>query len=104
MRNSVPRLRRSGRDKTSHGMVTGAASLLLAAVLASCALEPDAYDPGKDAGIDVTLVPLNVIGGVGAVPVEPGGEMQQLGFAAAVAARAGSPSTAPMAASTPAAR
>jgi DNA-binding beta-propeller fold protein YncE len=69
--------------------VTGAASLLLAAVLASCALEPDAYDPGTDAGIDVTLVPLNVIGGVGAVPVEPGGEMQQLGFAAAVAARAG---------------
>ena len=42
------------------------AVLLAMAGLAACALDPDSFDAGGDAGIDVTLVPISVIGGPGA--------------------------------------
>lgn len=58
-----------------------------AAGLAACAIDSGSYDAGDDPGIDVTLVPVSVIGG--AAGLNMNGELQQLGFAAAVAARAG---------------
>jgi len=45
--------------------------------------------PGEDPGIDVTLIPVGVIGGATAASLDTNGRMQQLGFASAVAARAG---------------
>jgi hypothetical protein len=65
------------------------AVLLAMAGLAACALDPGSFDAGGDAGIDVTLVPISVIGGPGAPGLGPGGGNSQLGFVAAVAARAG---------------
>ena len=49
------------------------AVLLAMAGLAACALDPDSFDAGGDAGIDVTLVPISVIGGPGAPGLGPGG-------------------------------
>lgn len=63
--------------------------LLAAASLAACALDPGTYEAGEEAGIDVTLVPVSVIGGPGAIGLDAGGGTSQIGFAAAVAARAG---------------
>lgn len=63
--------------------------MLLTASLAACAMDPGNFDAGVDAGIDVTLVPISAIGGPGAPGLGPGGGNAQLGFAAAVAARAG---------------
>lgn len=59
----------------------------VAAVLAACAIESESYDTGDDPGIDVTLVPVSVIGELSGVNMN--GELRQLGFAAAVAASAG---------------
>jgi hypothetical protein len=58
-----------------------------AAGLAACAVDPGGFDPGDDPGIDVTLVPVSVIGG--ATGLNMSGELRQPGFASAVAARAG---------------
>ncbi len=63
------------------------ASLAAAAGLAACALDSGGYLAGDDAGIDVTLVPVSVIGG--AAGLNMNGNLRQLGFASAVAARAG---------------
>ena len=52
-------------------------------------MDPGGFDAGSDVGIDVTLVPVSVIGGPGAPGLGAGGGNAQLGFAAAVAARAG---------------
>lgn len=63
------------------------ASLAAAACLAACAIDSGGYLAGDDAGIDVTLVPVSVIGG--AAGLNMNGNLRQLGFASAVAARAG---------------
>lgn len=63
--------------------------LLASAGLAGCAMDPGGYEMAGDAGIDVTLVPVSVIGGAGAAGLDAGGGGKQIGFAAAVAARAG---------------
>ncbi len=63
--------------------------LLAMAGLGACAMDPGSYETGGDAGIDVTLVPVSVIGGAGAVGLDAAGSSTQIGFAAAVAARAG---------------
>lgn len=63
------------------------ASLAAAACLAACAIDSGGYLAGDDAGIDVTLVPVSVIGG--AAGRNMNGNLRQLGFASAVAARAG---------------
>ena len=65
------------------------AVVLATAGLAACAMDPGSFDAGGDAGIDVTLVPVSVIGGAGAPSLDMGGGSGQIGFAAAVAARAG---------------
>jgi hypothetical protein len=52
-------------------------------------MDPGAYETGGHAGIDVTLVPVSVVGGAGAASLDMGGGNTQIGFAAAVAARAG---------------
>ena len=65
------------------------AALAATAYLSACAIDPAGFEPGDDPGIDVTLVPVSVIGGPGSVSVDANGVPQQLGFAAAVAARAG---------------
>jgi hypothetical protein len=52
-------------------------------------MDPGAYEAGGDAGIDVTLVPVGAIGGAGAAGLDMRGGNTQIGFAAAVAARAG---------------
>jgi len=57
------------------------------ACLAACALDSGGYVAGDDPGIDVTLVPVSVIGG--AAGLNANGDLRQIGFAAAVAARAG---------------
>jgi hypothetical protein len=57
--------------------------------LAACALNSTGYVPGEDPGIDVVLVPVSVIGGAGVGSLAPRGNARQLGFASAVAARAG---------------
>jgi len=85
----VPLNRHCNLGLTHSRKAAGLAALAVAAMLASCALDPGAYTPAEDVGIDVTLVPLNVIGGAGGVSTMPQGSGQQLGFAAAVAARAG---------------
>lgn len=64
-------------------------ALLVTAGLAGCAMDPGGYVTGGDAGIDVTLVPVSVIGGAGSAGLDMGGGGAQIGFAAAVAARSG---------------
>ena len=66
---------------------TAVAILAAAACLAACAIDSGGYLAGDDPGIDVTLVPVSVIGG--AAGLNMNGNLQQLGFASAVAARAG---------------
>ncbi len=58
--------------------------------LGACALDPGGYVASEDGGIEVTLFPVSVIGGAGAVNLGMTGGMGQIGYAAAVAARAGS--------------
>jgi hypothetical protein len=65
------------------------AVLTAVAGLAACALDSAGYVPGEDPGIDVTLVPVSVVGGAGAASPSMSGDGRQIGFAAAVAARAG---------------
>lgn len=62
---------------------------LAIACLSACAMDPGSYEASGDAGIDVTLVPVSVIGGAGAIGPGAAGGGAQIGFAAAVAARAG---------------
>ena len=67
--------------------VPAIAVFVAAVCLAACAVDSGGYVPGDDPGIDVTLVPVSVIGG--AAGLDTSGDLRQLGFAAAVAARAG---------------
>ncbi len=69
--------------------VSAIAMLGVLVCLAACAIDSGGYVPGEDAGIEVTLVPVSAIGGAGAVNLDGSGGVSQLGFAAAVAARAG---------------
>ena len=62
---------------------------IVAAMFVSCALDSGGYLPGEDPGIDVTLFPVSVIGGSGATSMHANRNIVQLGFASAVAARAG---------------
>jgi len=62
--------------------------LLFNLLLNACALDPGLSDPPPSAGIDVTLTMINEIGGATAL-LNAGGERQQLGYAAAVAAASG---------------
>ncbi len=71
------------------GRVSAIPVLAATAILGACAMGPGGHTPIADVGIDVTLVPISVIGGPGAVNLGLNGGTQQLGFAAAVAARAG---------------
>ena len=57
--------------------------------LTACAVDSGEYVPEQDAGIDVTLVSVSVVGGAGVAGLDSSGGIGQLGFAAAVAARAG---------------
>ncbi len=63
--------------------------LAAVALISACAIDSGGYGPIEDAGIDVTLVPVSLIGGAGVANLDSNGGMSQLGFAAAVAARAG---------------
>jgi DNA-binding beta-propeller fold protein YncE len=63
--------------------------VLATACIGGCAMDPGSYETGGDAGIEVTLVPVSVIGGPGVPGLGAGTGNAQLGFAAAVAARAG---------------
>ncbi len=58
--------------------------------LGACALDAGGYVASEDGGIEVTLFPVSVIGGAGAINLGTTSGMGQIGFAAAVAARAGS--------------
>ena len=70
-------------------MASAFAVLAMVTGLAACALDSAGYVPGENPGVDVMLVPVSVIGVGGAGSLTPDGNMRQLGFAAAVAARAG---------------
>lgn len=79
------------RQRNQKGARKASAIAVLAAVagLAACALDPAGYVPVENPGIDVMLVPVSVIGGPGDGSLAPDGNVRQLGFASAVAARAG---------------
>ena len=68
---------------------TAIAVLAALACLPACAIDSGEFEPGEDPGIDVTLVPVSTVGGPGSASLDANGGLQQLGFAAAVAARAG---------------
>ena len=82
-------LRKSNQSSSSVRKAPAIAVLAAVGCLAACAIDSGDYSPGEDPGIDVTLVPVSAIGGAGAASLGSNGAMQQLGFAAAVAARAG---------------
>ena len=75
------------RNRESARKASAIAVLVAVTGLAACALDSAGYVPGEDPGVDVVLVPVSVIGGTGSLV--PGGDGRQLGFASAVAARAG---------------
>ena len=77
------------RNVVFAGSVASLAVLIVSAGLAACAIDPGGYMPVEDAGIDVALIPVNVIGGAGAAGPGAIGGIGQIGFASAVAARAG---------------
>ena len=82
-------LRKSNQSSSSVRKAPAIAVLTAVGCLAACAIDSGDFSPGEDPGIDVTLVPVSAIGGAGAASLGSNGAMQQLGFAAAVAARAG---------------
>jgi hypothetical protein len=61
--------------------------LAAAACFAACAIDSGGYVPLDDPGIDITLVPISVIGDAAGLNIN--GDLRQLGFASGVAARAG---------------
>ena len=81
------------RERNGDGVLARRAAflgmLLATAGLAACAMDPGGYETVGDAGIDVVLVPVSAVGGAGAAGLDPAGGGTQIGFAAAVAARAG---------------
>lgn len=76
-------------NPTTRRKLSGIVFLAAVACFSACAIDSGDYVPGEGPGINVTLIPVSVIGGPGIASFDTNGRAPQLGFASAVAARAG---------------